>query len=367
MKQKTLPDLTIFSHVSFLDRLLFTKHLSVMVRSGITIAEALEALVGQTKSTGFRPVLASVLADVENGKSLAQALAKHPRVFDQFYVSLIEVGEESGTLEENLDFLGNQLKKDYSLRQKIQGALLYPGIILVATTVMGGFISLFILPKLVDFFGSFQVKLPLATRILLFFANLMKNYGVLVISGALGAVVGFLLILQIPPVKRFWHRLILFTPLFGNLILAGQLARCTRNLGTLLKSGVPLTAGLRITTHTLDNITFKEALTFGEEEVKKGRPLAEALERFTIRLGTRPAPLVPSLALKMIAVGEKTGKLEETLLYLGDFYDEEIDNFSKNLTTVLEPVLLLTIGLVVGFVAVAIISPIYELTGSISR
>lgn len=353
--------------VSFLDKLLFTKHLAVMIRSGITVAESLETLVAQTKSSHFRHILSLVLADVENGKSLATALQKHPAVFDQFYTSLVEVGEESGTLENNLDFLGRQLNKDYALRKKIQGALLYPTIIFFATTVMGGFISLFILPKLVDFFSAFQIKLPLSTQILLFFANLMKNHGVIIILGLFGLTSLFSFIIQIPSIKRRWHRFILLFPLFGNLLISGQLAHFSRNLGTLLKSGVSILTSLQTTKHTLDNLAYREALDHVQEEIKKGKSLATGLETFHASLGGHTIILFPPLVIKMIAVGEKTGKLEETLLYLSDFYDDEIDNFSKNLTTVLEPILLLGIGLIVGFVAIAIISPIYELTGSIRR
>lgn len=357
---KLAAQIQIFSKVSFLDKLLFTKHLAVMIKAGIPITEALATLVDQTKSQAFKKVLSGVLSDVENGQSLAKSLEKFPKVFDEFYVSLVEIGEESGTLEGNLEFLSLQLAKDYSLRKKIQGAMLYPGLVFTATFIMGGFIALFVLPKLVDFFSAFEIKLPITTRILLFFANTMKNYGVFIFGGLVLFMFVSSLVLSLPKVKPWWHRVILKFPLFGEMLAYGQLARFARNLGTLIKSGVPVTKSLETTADTLSNLKFKNDLNEINEYLTKGKNIGDALD-------SKKYAEFPPLVSKMISVGEKTGKLEETLLYLGDFYEDEIDNISKNLTTILEPVLLIAIGLIVGFVALAIISPIYELTGSIRR
>ena len=341
-----------------MDKLLFTKHMSTMVKSGIPVPEALDMLIAQQKSAAFARILKIVLKEIENGQSLARAMEKHPKVFDQFYVSLIEVGEESGALEENLEFLSKQLAKDYNLRKKIQGAMFYPALVFGATFVMGGFISLFILPKLVDFFSAFDIELPLPTKILLFFANLMKNYGVVTLIGVFVALFILSRILALPKIKPKWHALILKAPLFGKMIAYGQLARFCRNLATLLKSGVTVTKSLETTAKTLSNLRFRNDLTQIAQEITKGKNIGDILEQ-------KGYSEYPSLVTKMIKVGEKTGKLEDTLAYLGDFYEEEIDDISKNLTTILEPIMLIMIGIVVGFVALAIISPIYELTGSI--
>lgn len=362
--------INLLSRVKFLDKLLFTKHLSVIIKSGIAIFEALESLTDQTRARAFKNVLSAVFKDVQNGQALAVALKKHPRVFDQFYISMVEVGEEAGTLEESLEFLAKQLAKDYALRQKIKGAMMYPALVFIATAVMGGFISLYILPQLVDFFAAFETELPLPTKILLFFANLMKNYGIILAGSFLAfSFLGYLII-RSKHIKPVWHKLILKAPLFGNLLAYGQLARFSRNLGTLLKSGVPISRGLKTTSQTLNNLAYKNSLKIAQSEVSKGKPLATSLEMtksYADRHVFLSTELYPGIVTKMVAVGEKTGKLEETLLYLSEFYEDEIDEFSKNLTTILEPVLLITIGLVVGFVALAIISPIYELTGSIRR
>lgn len=340
------------------DILLFTKHLATMIKSGMPITDALDTLVSYAKSKKFKNVLKSVLSKIENGKNLSDALKDQGKIFDELYINLIKIGEESGTLEENLEFLANQLSKDYGLKKKVQGALLYPTIVLAAAFIMGGFISIFVLPKLLDLFSSFDVALPLSTRILLFVANAMQNYGILIFGGIALLVAAFILLLKIPQIKMWWDTNIIKVPLFGELIKYGQLARFSRNFGILIKSGVPISRSILVVSETLSNAKFSRDLYLISESLGKGNNIGSSME-------SKKYFEFPALVSRMILVGEKTGKLDETLLYLGDFYEEEIDNVAKNLTTILEPIMLIIIGLVVGFVALAIISPIYELTGSI--
>lgn len=344
--------------IRFLDKLLFTKHLAIMMKAGIPIIDALETIKDQTKSNAFRKILATTSKDIRNGRTLSFALGKEPTVFDSFYTGLISVGEESGTLEESLTFLSEQLSKEYNLVKKIQGALLYPAIILSATTIMGGFISLFILPKLVDFFQAFEVELPLPTKVLLFFALLMKNHG-LKIFGSIGAIcITFFFITRIPRVKPKWHSLMLKIPFIGSILTLGTLARLTRNFAVLIKSGVPVEKALAVTANISTNLKFKNDLLEINKELLAGKNISATMEKHKYFE-------FPTMVSKMIEIGERTGKLDEILLYLADFYENEIDYIMKNLTTTLEPIMLLIIGLIVGFVALAIITPIYELTGSI--
>lgn len=351
---------SIFTGVTFLEKLLFTKHLATMVNAGITLPEALSVLIKQTKSIYFKKVLTEILQSIENGKSLAKSLLKHKHEFDELYVSLVSVGEESGTLEKNLEFLAKQLGKDYSLRNKIRGSLMYPTLVFTASLTMGGFIALFILPKLVDFYSAFDLELPLTTKLLLFFALLMRNWGVLIVIGFICAFILGYTIIQLPQVKPKWHALILKLPLLGELLAYAQIARFCRNLGVLLQSGVSVTKSLEVTASTLSNLKFRHDLLAVSTSLSRGKNIGE-----TLSLDTYSE--YPQLVSKMISISEKTGKLDETLMYLGDFYEEEIDTISKNLATVVEPILLLTVGLIVGFVALAVISPIYELTGSIRK
>lgn len=349
-----------FNKISFQEKTLFTKHLATMYKSGIPVTDALTTLIEQTSSGAFKRILRGVLDDIDNGQTLAKALAKHPKAFDDFYISLVRVSEESGTLETNLEFLAKQLKKDYSLRKKIQGALLYPMIVLGVMFAMGVFISIFILPKLVEFFNSFNVELPLVTKILIFIANAAGNYGIFIFVGLGLLAVLFRVLLNIPSVRLMWHKLIIKLPLFGKLISYGQLTRFSRNLGVLLKSGVSVVHSLDITASTLSNLKFQKSLEDISKRLSKGKDIGTEMKNDKYKE-------YPPIVSMMISVGERSGKLDEVLLYLGDFYEDEIDDLSKNLSTVIEPVLLVIIALMVGFVALAIISPIYELTGSIRK
>jgi len=271
---------------------------------------------------------------------------------------MIEVGEEAGTLDDNLVFLSEQLTKDLALKKKIQGAMLYPGLVLFATLIMSGFLSFFVLPSLVDFFTNLNIPLPLPTRILLAFAQLMKDWGVVILLSLLGLLAFLRFLITLPGIKPLWHAFLLKIPLVGTLLMYGQLTRFGRNLGILLKSGVPINKSLKVTTQTLSSITFQTIILDITQKLEAGKSIGDILSQ-------KNNSLFPPLVTKMIAVGEKTGKLDETLTYLANYYEEEIDTVSKSFSTILEPFLLLGIGLLVGFVAIAIISPIYELTGSI--
>lgn len=349
----------LFSRVTFLDKLLFTKHLSVMLKSGITILEALQILQDQIKSSSFKTIITTVISDIENGKSLSKSLAKHPKVFDTFYVSLVDVGEVSGTLDETLTYLANQLAKNYAFRQKVRGALMYPTIVLVSAGIVGMGISLFVLPQLIDLFKGFDVKLPITTQILLFAAVVMKNYGIEIIAAIVAGIFLFRLSIGTKAIKPVWHRLLLGLPIVGKIVQNAQLSEMTRSLGVMIRSGLPITTALEIETNTSSNMIFKGYARDLLAAVSKGHSLSQELD-------TNRYAKIPVIAIKMIAVGEKTGKLDEMLLYLGDFFEGEVDDATKNLPTVLEPIMLLIIGLIVAFIALAIISPIYQLTGSIT-
>lgn len=346
--------------IPFQEKILFTKHLSTMYKAGIPLPEIIQTLISQTKSDSFKKVLRHVISEIENGQSLSKALAVYPKIFDQFYVSLIQISEESGTLEENLDFLSIQMAKDYSLRKKVKAAMLYPGIVLTAMLILGGFLSIFILPRLVDFFESFDIELPVTTKILLFIARLMQAHGILIIGLIVLFIILFRLFIQIPKIKFYWHIAMLKMPIVGVLVSYSQVARFSRNFGTLVKSGVPVVKSLDITSDTLSNLKFKRDLSEIAKTLSKGRNIGISMEN-------KRYWEYPPIVSKMISVGEKSGKLDEVLIYLSEFYDDEIDDLSKNLSTILEPILLVVMGIGVGFVALSIITPIYELTGSIRK
>src|SRR3989344_6822033 len=350
----------ILFNITLLDKMLFTKHLSVMIKSGIPLSESIKSIKEQTKNSNFREVLEDVEREVENGQSFKKALSRHPDVFDKLYLSLVEVGEKSGKLEENLDYLAAQLRKTYEFNKKVSGAMLYPKLVLAASLIMGGSMAIFVLPQLFDLFSALDVTLPLSTKILLYVANLMKNFGYFIIGGIIILIVAFNLLIRTSFIKPKWHKILLSIPKFGDLNQSIELAQICRNLGIMLKSGLTITDALETQKEATINLVFKDYLDKLEKSIEKGKKISEEMV-------TQKFKFVPSIVPKMISVGEDTGKLDEVFIYLGDFFEEEVDDSTKNLSTTLEPILLLAIGLIVAFMALAIISPIYQLTGGIKR
>ncbi|MEI8232438.1 MAG: type II secretion system F family protein [bacterium] len=340
------------------EKLMFTKNLGVMIGAGIPLAEALYTLEKDAKNPSLAKLIRSIKLQVESGKALSLSLTKFPKVFDKVYLNLITIGEQSGTLDETLKFLAEQLTKLHVLKKKIQGAMMYPLLVVGVMFTIGIGLSLFVLPKLVDFFAAFDQKLPLSTRILLGFANLMKNHGILVVSIFVGIIIGFNLVIKIPFVKKWWDKIIFHLPIFGNFLHESAMAELSRNMSVLLKSGVPIIAGLATLIESQSNTHIQDSLRQLQLGLSKGKKMGDTIESSKLTV-------FPSLFSKMIAVGERTGKLDEMLSYLAEYYDEEIEDLSKNLTTILEPVLLVIVGLMVGFMAIAIIGPIYQITGSI--
>src|SRR3989344_418329 len=356
----------IISKLNFLKKqdnlevLLFTRHMATMIKSGIPIAEILNTLAQQTKDKSFKKTIISILKDVENGQPFSKTLGKHPRTFSRFYVSLIEVSEESGTLDKNLEFIAMQLNKNYTFSKKVQTAMVYPTLVFIATVILGSFISFFILPQLADFFSSFEIELPIATKILLFFSTLFKEHGLKIGAGLLISFITLRGLVSLSFIKPAWHNFLLKLPLLGNFISNVQLGRFSRNFGVLIKSGIPISKSIDIVAHTLNNLKYQKDLIKVGSYFTGGLSISESIEKGKFKE-------FPPLVSKMIAVGEKSGSLDDSLLYLADFYEEEIDNFSKNITTILEPLMIIVIGLIVGFVALAIVTPIYELTGSLKK
>lgn len=333
-----------------------TKHLSVMISSGVPLSEVIETVAGQSKDRGLKNALNDILNQITKGITFTKALKSHRRYFDDYYVSLVEIGEESGTLEENLKYLSEQLAKDELTRRKVVSATLYPGFVLSFALVISGGISIFVLPKLVDFFGAFDIPLPPTTKALLLFATFMKNYGVAFFSGVIIFIVLIFFVSKISAVKNVLDRMSIRLPFIGDVIGTYQLTRICRNMGTLLKSGVTIARALEVTANSLTNNEYAEDLRKILKEIEKGKTLYGSMSSYKV---------FPDLLTKMITVGEKSGSLDTSFLYLADFYDGELDEVTKNLETVLEPILLVVIGLIVGFLAISIIGPIYELTGSI--
>ncbi len=342
--------------VSLLDRVIFARHLSIMLRSGLSLAEALDVLFDQAQSDKMKKIIKDIRGHVLNGETLAASLDRFPKVFSGIFTGMVKVGEASGTLERNLEYVASQLERDYELRRRVRSAMMYPVIVLSATVILGVVLSVFILPKLVRMFESFRMELPTMTKAFLNLANFLVDYGWYLLGGGVVLIVFFSFIVRTPAAKPVLHKLTLQIPILKRLSKGLNLARTTRALSILLKSGVPITESITITSHVVNNIYFQRELQGALKALKQGRSLASALTNETY---------VPKMANRMINVGEKSGHLEESLAYLASFHEEEVNNITRNLSSIIEPILLIVIGVVLGLLAVAIISPIYQFTGSL--
>lgn len=361
LKVKPKKEIIIFSSVSVNEKVFFAKYLSVMIKSGIPLVEALEVIENQSKGE-LKNILIDIVDRVKSGKTLASSLAEYPRIFDTLFINMVKVGESSGTLDECLTYLANQLKKDAQMLSKAKGATIYPTIILLTTLIVGGGVTYFILPKLSKLFTSLNTTLPLPTKILLALANSMENQSLWWLIGLVLFLLIFFVLSKSKILKPFFSGLVLHVPIFGTLSRNLNLGRLCLTLGTLLKSGVALNEALVITKNTLTSLPYQNAVGKIIDTVNKGKSISSAID-----IADPKEKLFSKAVIEMIKIGEKTGNLDSNLMYLADFYEEEVDNTTKNLTTIIEPFLLLFIGLVVAFVAVAVISPIYQLLGAIKR
>lgn len=347
-----------FGHVALLDKVIFARHLCLMLRSGLALSEALEVIREQTTSKKMQNVIAGIQVNVSNGVSLGTSLERYPKVFSNIFVGMVKVGEASGTLERNLEYVASALEKDYELKKKVIAALIYPIIILVATFLVAAAMTLFVLPKLVKMFDTFKITLPLATRVFLSISKFLVADGLYVFIGIIVLVIAIRLLVKAKATRPFFHRLNIQVPFFKRIIRNVNLARATTVLAVLLKSGVTINEGLAITAQAVDNVVYQKIFGDAVSSVKKGTALSAALG---------DNPLIPTMTSRMIAVGEKTGRLEENLFYLADFYSGEVDQATKNISSVIGPVLMIVIGIVLGLLAIAIISPIYQFSGSMGR
>jgi type IV pilus assembly protein PilC len=343
-----------FLSVSIQEQILFARHLSLMAKAGMSILDSINLLREQSRSRSMKVILADVSKSVSNGQFLSVALEPYKRVFGELFINIVRIGENSGTLSENLIYLAEELTKKRQLRSKVTGALVYPAIIMIGVIGVVSFLVFFLFPKILPVFETLNVKLPLSTRILIGFANFATEYTVSIILGLISFGIAFWAILKIRQVRWWFHRILIATPVLGGMVRSVNMASFARTLAILLRSGSKIIESIGTTANTLENLVYRDALMVAGESVRKGEQLSSDLKKYP--------RLFPLMLVQMISVGESTGNLSETLQYLGGFYEEEIDNTTKNLSTVLEPLLLITMGVIVGFVAIAIITPIYGIT-----
>ena len=349
----------LFQHISDQEKVDLAKNLALMLKSGVPLNEALTSLEKQAHRRLSRRVLQQMRADIEAGMPLSQAFEKHRMLFGSVFVSLIRTGEASGTLEENLRFLSVWLEEDYTLRQEIRAATLYPKIVLGISFLIGGGLSYYVLPRFIPLFSQLSVELPALTRVLLATSLFLQKWGLWIVIGLPIVASGYLALLRVPFVRRVVHNTILRMPVFGRMTQQYQLAITSQLLYTLMKSGVPISETLAIVGNACTSVVYKDAFRLIQKRIVAGTPLSEAFAAYP--------RLFPQHVLTMITVGEKSGTLDVVCGSLSEYYMKEVLATAKKLPTVLEPILLVVIALVVGFIAAAVILPIYQLTQGLSR
>lgn len=343
--------------IPFQEKISFASHLALVVKAGLPLFTGLTIIKSQAQSRTLRFVIDDLLEDVSNGKTLAAALERYEYLFGGFFVNVIAVGEASGTLSSNLLYLAGELKKSRRLVSKVRSAMIYPMVILIATLAVSGFLAFYVFPKLLPVFSNLNVKLPLTTQVMIGVLGFLKSYFPYLIVGLAALVVGARIIVKkVGPVKHAVHFMILWMPVLSGLAVAVNMTNFTRVMALLLKSGVKILEAVAITASTFENVVYKRALLAARDEIQKGGQLSGYL--------SRRKHIFPPLVVGMLQVGENTGNLEENLGYLAEYYDEEVDTKLRGLTSVVEPLMLLLMGLLVGFVALSIITPIYSISQS---
>lgn len=335
----------------------FTRQFSTMLNAGLPLLSCLEILGKQTESQGLRRVLGEVRGDVEGGLSLADALRRQPKVFDNLFVNMVESGETGGALDVILGRLANYLEKSVALARKIRGAMIYPAIISLVAVGTISIMLLFVLPIFAKMYEGAGAKLPAMTQFVL---NISKAFRV----GVVPLVIGVTLLVTL---IRRWHKtesgakvidpIILKLPVFGDLTKKQSIARFSRTLATLLSSGVPIIDALEITARSAGNWVIEDAILKARVSIKGGENIADPLSKTAV---------FPPMVTQMIAIGEASGGLDEMLAKVADFYDDEVDQAVENLTSALEPVIMVFLGGIVGFLVISMYLPIFKLAGTIT-
>jgi len=336
----------------------FARRLAFLIGSGVPILESLQMLHAQTKSKSHKKILKLVIGDVANGQALSKSLSRFSNMFNDFTINIIQIGETSGILSQNLNYLAEELKKKQMLRRKIVSAIIYPALVTMATLGITAFLMIYLFPKIIPIFVSLHVDLPMSTRIVIALSSFLTNWGIWFLLFLIVLVIVVIFVLNRYKRIRYWvEENILRISVIGPMIRDYNLANASRTVGLLLKSGINLSSALSITSDTTGNLAYRKQWHEMGLVVNRG-------ERISSLLNKNPN-FFPEVFAQMIMVGESTGSLSDSLIYLSEFYEHEVDDFTKDLSSLLEPALMVFMGFFVGFIAISIITPIYGITQSL--
>ncbi len=347
-----------FVRINRRDLVIFTRQLATMISAGLPIVMALRVLEEQATNRRLRETIGSVRAGIERGGSLSSEIAKHPQAFFEFYVNTVRAGEISGVLDVSLDYLADYLERELDIVQRVRTAATYPLVVLVFTLVVAVAAIVFIVPMFVQIFRSFKVALPLITILMLRVSEVVRALWWLVVLAIIVSVVGMIALRGTRGGQRVIDSFLLRLPILGSIVKKLAFARFGRSMAVVIRSGVPMLEGLAAVANALGNRVIGDAITVARERMRQGRTMADSLSR---------SPLIPPMVVQMVRVGEETGAMEDVLNKVAEFYEREVDNTVKRFASVVEPLLIVAVGGVVGLVALAVLLPIWTLIARLPR
>ena len=345
------------SRVKTDELVIMTRNLGSMLRAGLPLSRALSVIERQSKNPRMQGTIVSIRAQINKGDQLHEALARFPKIFSSLYISMVRAGEEGGTLAESLTTIGVQLERSSNLQKKIKGAMMYPTIILSVMLLIGILMMIYVMPTLISTFEKLGTDLPTMTKVMIGTSKFLTQNGLLSLSAAIVSIASIVGLFRTTRGRRVWHWILIHLPIIGNLVKETNAARTGRTLSSLLTSGVDVINAISITEDVLQNVYYKAILKEAAVRVEKGSPLSEVF--------IAHEKLYPVLVGEMILVGEETGQISQMLTEIADFYENEVEQKTKDLSTIIEPILMVVIGAGVGFFALAMIAPIYSLSDSI--
>lgn len=341
--------------ISSKDRIFFTRQLSTMINSGLTLMQALAILRDQIEKKSFHEIIVSIINDVEAGSSLSDAIKKYPKAFSPVYIALVKAAESSGLMDKVLDKLAATLEKQQELKEKVRGALIYPVIVIILMIGVATIMMIFVIPQITTLYSSFDVDLPLPTQILIGVSGFVASFWpVMLLLGGVGAFV-FTRWRATPVGRKTTDRLILRIPVVGKLVTQSILTEFARTLGLLVGAGSAIVPSLKLIQDVVGNRIYEDSISDVAMRVEKGVSVGDAL---------KVDGLFPAYLVEMVKIGEQSGKMDESLVRASEYYEKEVERVVKVLTTAMEPFIIVVLGLGVGFLLISVITPIYQLTSS---
>ncbi len=347
----------MFSRVKTHEKIIFARNLSSMVQAGLSVTRALAVMEKQTKNRKLQLVLVQLGEDVSKGMSLSDSMKSLPDVFPTLFTAMVHAGEESGNLADSLKVVSLQMEKSYSLARKVRGALIYPAVIISIMIIIGVLMLVYMVPTLTSTFEGLGVELPMSTRMIIWVSDFLRTQYLLVAVAAAGLVTGASFFFKSPMGKKIFYYVSLRIPLIGTIVKEVNSARMARTMASLLSSGVDVVVAISVTRDVVQNYFYKTVLAKAEENIQKGEAISDVF--------IKNEDLYPIFVGEMVSVGEETGRMSEMFLEIATFYEEEVDQKTKNMSTIIEPFLMVFMGVAVGFFAIAMLAPTYSLVDAI--